>query len=439
MEQRFHLSSIRALYDSGVQLLASWASNEVVRPLLDPILHPSRWRIRALGLSTAFGHPVFYWIWVKLLPQPYENLWLRLMTSALGISLLVFPSITATPPSKFAAMVFTAIFWITLPWFFSWMYFCNNGNTVWLASFAAMFLIYYHLTDWRIATLGSVSGVVVAWVLFRAVGPQTPGLWEEQLATNIVIIAFCWFMALVLGISSSNLRREQLNYTLGTMGIMAHELRTPLATMSLIGDAVRGEASRSEGAVAETLDKLAARLHALVRNMNHQIDTQIANARLMRLPRHTEAVSAATVVREAVAHYPYRSTRERESVVVRVHGDFMFEGSHALFLQVVDNLIKNALRSLAAAKTASQAGDVLIEVGATARRGRIVVADRGVGMDPDLQARIFEPFFSSDHGTGHGLGLAFCQRVIHAANGSIRVASNLLQGASFTIELPILG
>jgi two-component system, CAI-1 autoinducer sensor kinase/phosphatase CqsS len=439
LERRSHLPSIRALYDSGAQLLASWASNEVVRPLLEPILHPSRWRIRALGLSTAFGHPLFYWIWAKLLPQPYENLWLRLLTSALGVSLLIFPSITARPPTKSAAVVFTAIFWITLPWFFSWMYFCNNGNTVWLASFGAMFLIYYHLTDWRIASIGSVTGVLVAWLLFRAVGPETPGLPGQQLATNIVIIAFCWFMALVLGISSSNLRREQLDYTLGTMGIMAHELRTPLATMSLIGDAVRGEASRTEGPASDTLDKLAARLHTLVRNMNHQIDTQIANARLMRLPRHREAVSAATVVREAVAHYPYRSTRERQSVTVNIHGDFMFQGSHPLFLQVIDNLIKNALRSLAASKSASQPGDVLIEVGVTARRGRIVVADRGVGMDPDLQARIFEPFFSSDRGTGHGLGLAFCQRAIHAANGTIRVASNLMQGASFTIELPLLG
>ena len=117
----------------------------------------------------------------------------------------------------------------------------------------------------------------------------------------------------------------------------------------------------------------------------------------------------------------------------------MFRGSHALFLQVVDNLIKNALRSLAAAKTASQPGDVTIELGMVGRRGRIVVTDRGVGMRADLQARIFEPFFSSDRGTGHGLGLAFCQRAVHAANGSIRVASNLKQGACFTIELPILG
>jgi two-component system, CAI-1 autoinducer sensor kinase/phosphatase CqsS len=433
------LSTIRVLYTGGAQLLKSWASNEVVRPLLEPILHPSRWRIRALGLTTVSGHPLFYWIWAKLLPQPYENLWLRLLMSALGISLLVFPSITASPPSKFAAAVFTAIFWITLPWFFSWMYFCNNGNAIWLASLAAMFLIYYHLTDWRIATLGSISGVLVAWILFQVAGPQTPGLSVEQIATNGVVIAFSWFMGLILGISSSNLRREQLNYTLGTMGIMAHELRTPLATMSLIGDAVRGAASRCESDPRQTLEQLASRLHALVRNMNHQIDTQIANARLMRLPVHKEAVSAADLVCEAVNTYPYRSSRERESVTLQLHGDFRFEGAHSLFLQVIANLVKNALRSLAAASAASQPGDLLIEVGRTGNRGRIVVTDRGVGMDADLQARIFEPFFSTDRGSGHGLGLAFCQRVIQGAHGTIRVRSEVAHGASFTVELPILG
>lgn len=422
----------------AAEQLKSWASNEVMRPLLEPILHPSRWRIRALGLSTALGHPIFYWVWAKLLPQPYENLWLRLLMSALGVTLLVFPSITASPPSKFAATVFTAIFWITLPWFFSWMYFCNSGNTVWLASMAAMFLIYYQLTDWRIATLGAVTGTAVAWVLFEAVGPQTPGLSGEQVATNSVIIAFSWFMGVVLGISSSNLRREQLNYTLGTMGIMAHELRTPLATMSLIGDALRGQASRCDPDTRQTLEKLTTRLHAVVRNMNHQIDTQIANARLMHLPTHKEVVSAADVVREAVNTFPYRSSRERESVILRIHSDFLFQGSHALFVHVIDNLLKNALRSLAAATVASQPGDLVIEVGMQGNRGRIVVTDRGVGMHTDLQARIFEPFFSTDRGSGHGLGLAFCQRVVQGARGSIRVQSELARGATFTVELPIL-
>ena len=432
------MSSIRALYANGTGLLQSWASNEFVRPLLEPVLHPSRWRIRALGLSTAVGHPLFYWVWGKLLPQPYESLALRLVMSALGLSLLLFPQLSATPPSRTSAATFTAIFWITLPLFFSWMYFRNHGNAVWLASLGAMFLIYYELTDWRIATLGSVSGVALGWVLYNALGSPLPEMPLPQVLTSTVVISFSWFMGLVLGISSSNLRREQLNYTLGTMGIMAHELRTPLATMSLIGDAVRAETSECSEASALKLEKLGTRLNSLVRNMNRQIDMQIANARLMRLPVHKEAISAADLVRQAVADYPYRSTKERECVQVLVRRDFLFEGSLALFAQVIDNLLKNALRSLAAATTASQPGDLLIEVGTLHSRGRIVVNDRGVGIDPGLQPRIFEPFFSTDRGTGHGLGLAFCQRVIQSARGTIRVKSEPAFGAIFTIELPLL-
>jgi two-component system CAI-1 autoinducer sensor kinase/phosphatase CqsS len=95
---------------------------------------------------------------------------------------------------------------------------------------------------------------------------------------------------------------------------------------------------------------------------------------------------------------------------MRVHSDFRFQGSRTLFLQVMDNLTKNALRSLAAASTASRPGDLLIEVGAAgATGGRIVCTTRASAWTDDLQARIFQPFFSTDRGTGHGLGLAFCQ------------------------------
>jgi len=433
------LSSIRSVCVGANEVLRSWTSNEVVRPLVEPILHPSRWRIRALGLTTTFGHPLFYWFWARLLPQPYENLGLRILMSVLGISLLVFPSITATPPRRSAVVVFTAIFWITLPVFFSWMYFCNAGNRVWLASIGAMFLIYYHVTDWRIATIGSATGVLVAWLAFEAFGPPTPDLSLELLATNTIVIGFCWFMGIILAISSSNLRREQLNYTLATMGIMAHELRTPLATIALVGDAVRNAAPQCEPETGEALGRLSERLHATVRNMNHQIDTQIANARLMRLPTHRDTVSAAALVHEAVNGYPYRTLRERECVCVKIDEDFQFRGSHALFVQVIDNLLKNALRSLAAAKDASRPGDLLIEVRRAGDRGHIVVHDRGVGMDARSRALIFTPFFSTDRGTGHGLGLAFCQRVVHSVDGTIRVQSEIRQGARFTIELPVLG
>ena len=58
-------------------------------------------------------------------------------------------------------------------------------------------------------------------------------------------------------------------------------------------------------------------------------------------------------------------------------------------------------------------------------------------MDADLHKRIFQPFFSTDRGTGHGLGLPFCQRVVQGAHGSIRVKSAPHQGAVFTIDLPV--
>ena len=53
------------------------------------------------------------------------------------------------------------------------------------------------------------------------------------------------------------------------------------------------------------------------------------------------------------------------------------------------------------------------------------------------QQQVFKPFFSNNRGTGHGLGLAFCERVVHSASGTISVKSDYAVGATFTIELPL--
>lgn len=418
--------------------VSHWLREEVVTSPLVPVLHPSPLRMKGLGLFTLVGHPLFWFVWAIWIPQPYENLPLRLFTASTGL-LLLSRRISSDPTSRLSGYVFTAVFWFELPFLFSWMYLCNGGNQAWLASMAAMILTYYFATDWRIATIGLAAGGAVARVLFEFWGPAVAvPMTTEILLTNTMVIAFCVSMGLLLGISSANLRREHLAHTLTTMGIMAHELRTPLATMALIGDAVRGAATDRDKGDALKLEQLAARLHLLVRNMNHQIDMQIANARLMRLPGHKEAVRAGDLVREAVASYPYRSTRERECVQVEVKRDFTFEASHALFSQVFDNLMKNAMRSLAAASNASQPGDLSIEVDTSGRQGRILFRDRGIGISAEAQPRIFEPFFSTNRGTGHGLGLAFCQRVVDSAKGTIRVKSEPGHGATFTLELPIL-
>lgn len=432
---------IHTLWSSPGAWVRLWCARiraELLQEQLVLILHPSRWRLRWLGLFTLVGHPLFGWIWGQWLPQPYESPALRAVMGTLGL-LLISESITNDPSSKLSARIFSVVFWIQLPFFFSWMYLCNNGNTVWLASYCAMVLIYYHVTDWRAATLGTVSGALLAWALFQVFGPAVTPMSQQQFSINAVVIAFSWASALLLGLSSANLRREHLQHTLTTMGIMAHELRTPLATMSLIGDAVRNEGRQiKEPGGGQRLDQLVVRLHTLVRNMNQQIDTQIANARLLRLPTHRESVAAAALLRNVVKDYPYRNSRERECVVLVLRKDFSFESSYRLFAQVINNLLKNAFRALAATSSAAKPGDLRIEVGVLNGYGRIIVTDQGTGVPSELQARIFEPFFSTDRGTGHGLGLAFCQQVVESAGGTIRVKSESGRGAIFIIELPVL-
>ena len=404
---------------------------------VEPILHPSPWRLRALGLTLLVGNPLFGWIWSSWLRQPYENLWLRGLLGALGLVLL-HKTVCTNLSSRVTQIVVISIMWVEIPLFFSWMYLRNGGGAVWLASLSAIILVYYHLTDWRIATLGTLSGAFLAWLLFFALIPAGPVILAADHAVDAVVIAFSWCCALLLGVSSANLRREQLANTLATMGIMAHELRTPLSTAALIGDAMQMEAQRQpDPPRAAQLDKLGQRLHSLVRNMNQQIDTQIANAKLLQLPRYAELISASALVHEVVAGYPYASSRQRECVEVLIHDDFVFLSSATQFSQVLGNLIKNALHSLTAADSRYPLGALRIKVERNKMKGRIEVSDEGMGIAPALLPRIFKPFFSNDRDTGHGLGLAFCQQVVQSAGGSIQVKSEYAAGATFAVTLPI--
>lgn len=417
--------------------LQSW-SETLLALLFDPIQTPLPQRIRALGLFTAAGHPLFHLLWTRWSPQPYDDPWQRLAMSALGLVLMVTPSLSPCPPTRTATVITSLLFWVTLPVYFTWMYLANGGNPVWFASAAAMLLIYLHLTDWRLAVLGLVTGLPVGWLLFSAFGPPAPPLPAQEAQAQAVVFIFCASTGLILGMSTSNLRREQLKQALDTMGIMAHELRTPLATMNLIGEAMRQEVRPCGRMRQEQVEHLARRLLALVRNMHRQIDTQITNARLLRLPPAAERVSAAGLLREAMASHPFRHERERHCIELQVQQDFEFDTVRSLFLQVIDNLLRNALRALASLPDPPRPGDLRLEIDQPHPRwGCIRVIDRGTGIPPHLQARLFQPFVSSHHASCHGLGLAFCQRVVHRSGGRLRVESAPGEGATFIIELPM--
>lgn len=412
-----------------------WVVDEVVRAPLEPILHPSTARLQWLGIFTVAGHGIFGWLWSEALPQPYEVHTVRAILSLTGL-LLLLPRVNRDLNAKVSIWVFSLIFWLQLPMFFGWMYLMNEGNKVWLASVCSMVLIYFHITDWRLASMGTATGFGVAAALFMLT--RTDQSWAGLEPENLMLVLFSVVMSLMLGMSSANLRRVRLINTLSTMGVMAHELRTPLATVNLVGDVLRGLAQHDvPEPKRKKLEELSLRLQNLVRNMNRQIDTQISNAQLLRLPRPNTHLSAFELVQDVVGQYPFRSPRERECLDLALTRDFGFLGSHAQFSQVLVNLIKNALHSLAASGQTLKPGDLRIAVDAGDGRGRIVVSDNGTGIPATKQHRIFEPFFSLQSAVGNGLGLTFCKNVVEASDGRLLLSSTPGEGATFTIDLPL--
>jgi two-component system, CAI-1 autoinducer sensor kinase/phosphatase CqsS len=138
-----------------------------------------------------------------------------------------------------------------------------------------------------------------------------------------------------------------------------------------------------------------------------------------------------------MTQYPFRSQREKEIFNISVLSDFVFIGCHHLFEQVILNLVKNAFHAVALTQKPLENADVRIEVSGTGRQGFIKVFDRGVGIDRATGVKLFQPFFSTQSDTGHGLGLAFCKAVVDAAGGKISVNSASETGTCFTIALPV--
>jgi signal transduction histidine kinase len=100
--------------------------------------------------------------------------------------------------------------------------------------------------------------------------------------------------------------------------------------------------------------------------------------------------------------------------------------------QVVMNLLSNAIDAC------DQGGKVTVRTSADNGQVRIDVIDNGQGISPAIRGRIFDPFFTTKPiGKGTGLGLSISYAIVHDHGGTIEVDSNVGQGATFTVNLPV--
>lgn len=258
-------------------------------------------------------------------------------------------------------------------------------------------------------------------------------------------------IALSLGILAVTVVRYNLMHPYSLAATVAHEVRTPLATIRMQAqEMARTFPQIIEGyqlAVAHGLveDRLRpgqlARMATVVEGITREvdgtstvIDMALASVTLERVDRRSFAPHGlAACVDAALARYPFQPDERERVRLAPMPAGWRFVGSDTLLVYVLFNLLKNGLYAV---RVQGEGG---IEISAEAVGGFYLLRcrDTGSGIPADVLPRIFDPFFSTKaHGSGNGLGLAFCRRVAEAFGGRIDCESVPGVHTTFTLRLP---
>ncbi len=212
----------------------------------------------------------------------------------------------------------------------------------------------------------------------------------------------------------------------------SHELRTPLTS-------IRGYSEVFERAKddPENLELAMRRIEEESKRMGVMVEELLVLARLgegrepERLP-----VDLARVVDDCVSD-ARAAAPDRDVTLERVEAADVLGDDHQLH-QVLHNLLNNAVRH-----TPPEA-QIRVTLAASDGYATLAVADDGPGLEPDVAAQVFEPFFRADKSRaretgGAGLGLAIVAAIVEAHRGTVRLDTAPGAGATFTVTLPLLG
>mgnify|MGYP001546717231 CR=1 FL=1 len=213
---------------------------------------------------------------------------------------------------------------------------------------------------------------------------------------------------------------------------LAHEIGNPISALMGLEDLVLagGLTPEEEHDFLTRMRKETERIHRILRDL-----LQFARPAAQPLAGEAEHEpgDVETAVRDTAALVsPQRSLQEVSLTVDVSAGLPPVTLGHEPLMQVILNLVMNA------ADAVGKDGKVHVSATRSGERVRLLVEDDGPGVDPRVQAQLFEPFVTTkDVGKGTGLGLAVCRGLVEAAGGTITLDTEFARGARFVIELPI--
>ena len=231
---------------------------------------------------------------------------------------------------------------------------------------------------------------------------------------------------------SENVRME--NARRDFVANVSHELKTPVGGMALLAEALMDDPSD-----AEMVNYFGSRLQKEATRMGEMITDLIALSKLQgaeRLP-DMSPVRVDEIIDDAMERNHVTAEGRDIELIRGEHTGLHVMGDRSLLTAAVANLISNAINYSPDGKPVSVTQKVM--------RGKVLhlrVTDRGIGIAPEDQKRVFERFYRVDKARsrstgGTGLGLAIVKHVVANHGGNIKLWSRPGTGSTFTIELPI--
>ena len=229
--------------------------------------------------------------------------------------------------------------------------------------------------------------------------------------------------------------KKMIDEKSGFISIVAHELRTSLAAMkegvSIVYDGIAGRLNEKQKKFLNIAKRNADRLSVLI---NDVLDFQKLETNRMNLDvQNNDIKEFISEVHETMALYAKKNKVELSLEL----SDDLFEAKfdRSKINQVLTNLLSNAI------KFTPEKGKVSIKVQRQNKEFVISVKDEGIGIPKEALAKIFECFYTVNQRgkeiQGTGLGLAIVHKIVMMHGGRIEVESEVDQGTTFTLFLPL--
>lgn len=214
---------------------------------------------------------------------------------------------------------------------------------------------------------------------------------------------------------------------------ISHELKTPIASVSLLAEAL-DQAADEPDRVRRFADRLSVESTRLAHITSEVIELSRLQAR--DALRRDELLDVDRIVAAAVDQNRVVAAAKGIELRLRAKSKAKIYGDEALMVVAVHNLVANAVAY------STEGGRVGIGVTVDDDAVEIAVADQGIGIAPEDQDRVFERFYRVDQARsrntgGSGLGLSIVKHAVQNHGGDVRLWSQPGRGSTFTIRLPL--